>query len=107
MSRRVEKRIKRQWIPVDFMSLTSGCTFRMFEDDGTPVRDASGQEQFIAAGKPYLNEQEVPTIKTYDQVVLKQRQDAHRHSKRVQQPSNTSAPTDTEETPTGTTETVD
>jgi hypothetical protein len=67
MSRRAEKRVKGVWLPVAFTSLTSGCTFRLFEDDGTPVVNTkTGETTFIAASKPYVSESGVETIKVYD-----------------------------------------
>jgi hypothetical protein len=52
--RRVERRVNhKKWEEVPFMELTSGCTFRMFESDGTPVVDEKGRSQWTAACKPF------------------------------------------------------
>jgi len=56
LNRKVQKKVKRQWIDVPFMDLTSGCTFRMFEENGTPVVDAKGHHEWIAACKPFIKE---------------------------------------------------
>ena len=64
MARRVERIKKHDWVEVDFMDLTSGCTFRMFEEDGTQVIDEKGHTQWIAAGKPHLKDGKT-TIKVY------------------------------------------
>ena len=47
--RRVERKIKGKWVRVDFSQLTSGCTFRLFEADGTPIPDNRGNFEFIAS----------------------------------------------------------
>ncbi len=45
MSRTVERRLGHgNWEPVEFMELTSGSTFRMYEQDGKPVIDQKGHK---------------------------------------------------------------
>lgn len=67
MSRTVERRRGHDnWEPVLFMELTSGCTFRMYEQDGEPVIGHSGRKEWIAAGKPYINKDGIPTIDVYN-----------------------------------------
>jgi len=56
LNRKVQKLVKRQWIDVPFMDITSGCTFRMFEENGTPVVDAKGHHEWIAACKPFMRD---------------------------------------------------
>ena len=66
MSRTVERRRGHDNCePVLFMELTSGCTFRMYEQDGEPVIDQKGHKEWIAAGKPYINKDGIPTISIY------------------------------------------
>ena len=64
-SRTAERLVKHKWVPVKFMDLTSGCTFRLFEADGTPVTDKQGNAEFIAASKPSVDETGTNTIKIY------------------------------------------
>ena len=66
MTRTVERRRGYDnWEPVLFMELTSGCTFRMYEQDGEPVIDQKGRKEWTAAGKPYITKDGVPTIDVY------------------------------------------
>ena len=59
------KKHKRTWIKVDFMQLTSGCEFKLYEEDGTPVLNNQGTTDFIAAGKPYVDEAGMNRILVY------------------------------------------
>ena len=62
MSRTVERRCGHDsWEPVLFMELTSGCIFRMYEQDGEPVIGQNGHNEWIATGKPYINKDGIPT----------------------------------------------
>lgn len=66
MSRTVERRRGQDnWEPVLFMELTRGDIFRMYEQDGEPVIDQKGHKEWIAASKPYINKDGIPTIKVY------------------------------------------
>lgn len=66
MSRTVERLVHGKWVPVEFMDLKSGCTFRLFESDGTPVVDQKGKTEWIAASKPYIGKSGSPQINYYD-----------------------------------------
>ena len=64
--RLVQRRLGHdKWEDTEFMKLTSGCTFRMFEADGRPVVDKYGHSSWIAAGKPYIDGEKNMRIKTY------------------------------------------
>lgn len=66
MSRTVERRCRDgSWEPVEFMELTIGDVFRIYEQDGEPVVDQKGRKEWVAAGKPYINKYGIPTIKVY------------------------------------------
>ena len=66
MSRTVERRRGHDnWEPVEFMELTSGDIFRMYEQDGEPVIDQKGHKEWIATSKPYINKDGIPTIKAH------------------------------------------
>jgi hypothetical protein len=43
------------WEPVEFMELTSGDVFRIYEQDGKPVIDQKGHKEWIASRNPYIN----------------------------------------------------
>lgn len=64
-TRTIAKLVKRKWVPMDFFELTSGCTFKIFEADGTPVLNQKGGTEFIAAGKPYVNDDGINTIMVF------------------------------------------
>jgi hypothetical protein len=63
----VWKKHKRTWAKVDFMQLTSGCEFKLYEEDGTPVLNNRGTTEFIAAGKPYVDQDGMNRILVYRQ----------------------------------------
>ena len=65
MFRRVEKKDHGKWVPIDFMKLTSGCTFRMYDEDDNVILDKRGHDEYVAAGKPYINPTGVPQIRVY------------------------------------------
>lgn len=66
MSRTVERRCgDDNWEPVEFMELTVGDIFRIYEQDGEPVMNQKGHKEWIAAGKPYIDKDGIPTIKVY------------------------------------------
>ena len=66
MLRTVERRCgEDNWEPVEFMELTIGDVFRMYENTGEPVMDQKGRKEWIAAGKPYINKDGIPAIKAY------------------------------------------
>jgi len=48
----VEIKFGEMWVEVAFGSLKKGDLFRMYESDGTPVRDR-GTDQFIATSDAY------------------------------------------------------
>lgn len=66
-NRTVLKKVKRNWVPVEFYQLTSGCEFKLFEEDGTPVLNNRGENDFIAAGKPYIDHDGMNRIMVYRQ----------------------------------------
>jgi len=43
-----------EWIDLEWSALTSGTTFKIFEEDGTIVRDGTGVEEFVAQSDSYL-----------------------------------------------------
>lgn len=67
MSRTVERRCGDDtWEPVEFMELTIGDTFRIYEQDGEPVIGQNGHNEWIATSKPYINKDGIPTIAAYN-----------------------------------------
>lgn len=67
MSRTLERRCgDDSWEPVEFMELTIGDVFRIYEDTGEPVMDQKGRKEWIAAGKPYINKYGIPAIRVYN-----------------------------------------
>lgn len=52
------------WVPTDFDKVKKGDTFKLFEPDGTLVRDQNGNAVLVAVSDPYLNAEGVLTIDT-------------------------------------------
>lgn len=63
--RRTEILMNGEWVLIEFMFLTEGNIFRLLDRDNIPMINQKGHGQWIAAGKPYLNEDRVPTIQVY------------------------------------------
>lgn len=64
--RKVMRRINhKEWVETTLMDLTSGCTFRMYEPDGSPVVDKYGRNEWVAASKPYIGADGEARIKVY------------------------------------------
>lgn len=59
--RTVEKKENDSWIKVRMQELVPGDVFRMFEEDGTPVKWQADSE-WKAMNKPYLNDDNIWTI---------------------------------------------
>lgn len=67
MSRTIERRCgDGSWEPVEFMELTIGDVFRVYEDTGEPVVDQKGRKEWVAAGNPYINKYGIPAIRVYN-----------------------------------------
>ena len=58
---------KHKWSKVEFKELTSGCEFKLFEEDGTPVLNNIGEPVFIAAAAPYIDHDGMNRIMVYSQ----------------------------------------
>lgn len=60
--------INDKWIDIEFKNIKEGDKFRLFEPDGTIVKDNDGNTEFIATSNPYLavadNNEEVYQIDT-------------------------------------------
>ncbi|MFB5758995.1 hypothetical protein [Paenibacillus medicaginis] len=55
-----------EWQTIEFRELKQGDAFRMFEPNGEPVVDMKGRCEFLAMGKPYLNEDGIWQINTVE-----------------------------------------
>ena len=66
-NRIVWKCTKHKWSRVAFKELTSGCEFKLFEEDGTPVLNNIGEPIFIAAAAPYVDRFGMNMINVYRQ----------------------------------------
>ena len=53
--RKIQRKLENGegWEDVKLKELTKGDIFRMFEPDGSPVKDELGATEFITAGEPY------------------------------------------------------
>ncbi len=53
--RKVQRRLQvgEGWEDIRFCDLHKGDVFRLFEDDGEPVKGKLGETEFIASGEPY------------------------------------------------------
>lgn len=53
--RRTQRRLDEgdSWEDVELRALHKGEVFRMFEDDGEPVKGPLGHTEFLAASEPY------------------------------------------------------
>ena len=53
-----------RWFPTEFDKVKKGDTFKLFEPDGTLVRDKDGNAVLVAVSDPYMNAEGVMTIDT-------------------------------------------
>lgn len=53
------------WTPKHFTELKEGDIFRLFEEDGTPVRDSKGRSVWLASSAPYFDDRGVLTVDTH------------------------------------------
>lgn len=54
--RRTEIFTNGQWVEKEFEDVEKGERFRLFEANGTRVTGKQGSTQWIAKGKPYIND---------------------------------------------------
>jgi len=55
--RYVEFQLKGHWHAISFQSLRPGDIFRMFEEDGSFVKNKDGDSVFKATSRPYFDVQ--------------------------------------------------
>lgn len=53
------------WKEINFEELKAGNIFRMFNSDGTPVKDRDGNKIFIAISEPFLTEDNVLAVEIF------------------------------------------
>lgn len=66
-NRRTQILKNNKWIDIEFKNLKSGDKFRIFESDGSIVKDKNDNIEFVAISEPYLyptKEEEVWQIDT-------------------------------------------
>lgn len=51
--RKTEIKVNEEWKEIDFDDLKVGNIFRLFEPDGTIVKDNDGKENFIVTTLPF------------------------------------------------------
>ena len=56
--RKVEILERGQWKPCEFLDISKGDTFRMFEPDGKPVKDKIGKTDFLAVSDIYRRDKD-------------------------------------------------
>ena len=50
------------WVEIDPMKIKMGMIFRMFEPDGTPVKDKLGKTYFLAISHAYYSKDGIGSI---------------------------------------------
>ena len=64
MKRRVEKLVEGIWILSEFEDLRVDDVFRMYDPNGTSVRNSGGREVFKARSHPFINAENEWEIKS-------------------------------------------
>lgn len=55
--RKVEIKDNDEWKEISFSELKKGDTFKMFESDGTPVKDLYNRTEFLATTNAYMSDE--------------------------------------------------